>query len=461
MKRLLTATVLLASMAVATYAQESKEESPRARTKEPMKVLLYFGLYTNWYGIDEALKDMGDYELKVSNARTDGADYFPSYEEELSSYDVIILSDVNFPSLKHYGLNVISSFVEDGGSLIVLGGPFTYGKGSYDGTRFLDLLPVELAGKADIKWHKEGLPLSIVDEHKRHVVVKGFHISESPMVFWIHEAKPKPGASVLLNAGERPALVTGRYGKGRIAAFLVTPMGEAPEGKKAFWETEDWKQILQNTLRWLGTRRGKKKIEPAAEAKETLVFSEDFSKGDTKSTGWAIEAKNGCKFIVNENHELEIHHTIVKYSDDKISHAIAPLSKGALEFDLKMGVPNWVGTGGGLNLKVYMGDKMTAFTGTDWTRKGSWLAYGDVIAGSRWTRVGSYTGGKWQRCRMEWDLTTRFRPVRFYVDGELTGVTGFDSDSPVTKISFADYGLFQGDIATIDTIKDIKVYEIK
>ncbi|HEY3396229.1 MAG TPA: hypothetical protein VGM19_01095 [Armatimonadota bacterium] len=40
-------------------------------------------------------------------------------------------------------------------------------------------------------------------------------------------------------------------GKGRVAAFLGTPMGEAGPGRRGFWESSSWPQTMAALLRWL------------------------------------------------------------------------------------------------------------------------------------------------------------------------------------------------------------------
>ena len=45
------------------------------------------------------------------------------------------------------------------------------------------------------------------------------------MVYWIHEAKPKEGAKVILQAGDRPVLVVGTYEEGRVAVFYPIRKG--------------------------------------------------------------------------------------------------------------------------------------------------------------------------------------------------------------------------------------------
>ena len=62
---------------------------------------------------------------------------------------------------------------------------------------------------------------------------------------------PKNGAKVLLTAGEKPILVTGEYGKGRVAVFAGTVMGDLPAHRTAFWDWDGWPALVSITLQWL------------------------------------------------------------------------------------------------------------------------------------------------------------------------------------------------------------------
>jgi uncharacterized membrane protein len=223
------------------------QAQPPAAGESSLNVLLYFGLYTQWYRMEEALKPVAGHALRTLNARSDGADPIPD-ADGIAAFDIVVMSDVSHGSIQDAGLTAIDSFVREGGGLLVLGGPLTYGEGKYEESIFPRLLPVEGIGRFDLKWEKAGLPLSA---GKDHAILKGVDLSAEPFVFWIHEARPNSEGSVILEAGDRPLLVVGHHGKGRVAAFLGTPMGTAGEGQLAFWQWEGWPQLLRNAMLWL------------------------------------------------------------------------------------------------------------------------------------------------------------------------------------------------------------------
>jgi hypothetical protein len=75
--------------------------------------------------------------------------------------------------------------------------------------------------------------------------------AERPVAVWLHDVEPKPGATVALRAGERPALVTGTAGKGRVAVLAVTPLGETPADALAWWQWPGWENVMAKTIGWL------------------------------------------------------------------------------------------------------------------------------------------------------------------------------------------------------------------
>ena len=417
------------------------QEKPTSGEK-PISVLLYFGVYTNFYRIEEALEPIAGHKLKIANARTDGADFIPALEE-FPMFDVIVMSNVNYDSLKEFGLGVIDSFVKGGGGLLVLGGPFTYGQGGYEDTAFPAMLPIEKPEPFDLKWEKEGVffsPGSGCD------VLGDIDLSSKPYVYWIHEARPKEKSIVVLKAGERPLLVLGQHGKGRVGAFLGTPLGEPLEGQTPFWESPEWPALMRITL----TRLAGGKTAPVKEEtkmKEVPVFSEDFDKvpPGTGLPGWIVKNPKGAVFEVTPEHNLKIIHTTVDHSKDRIIHKVKSVKKGALEFDVKLG---------GLNndyftLRVMIAGKLTSFC------RNLWRAHD---GGGKWTNIGSLEYDKWHKCRAEFDFASKLPTIKFFIDGKQTGTAAAGKDATeFNEINFQDYGLAGATVT--NCIDNIKLFE--
>jgi uncharacterized membrane protein len=84
-----------------------------------------------------------------------------------------------------------------------------------------------------------------------HPISAGLNLSDAPHVLWLHEGRPNGDATVVLRAGSLPLLVAGTCGRGRVAAFMGTPLGCPSQGQLPFWEWHDWPRLLRQTLLWL------------------------------------------------------------------------------------------------------------------------------------------------------------------------------------------------------------------
>ena len=454
MVALLASSLPVVAQDKAVSGQEvAKTPAAPALKERPLSVLLYFGLYTQWYRIEESLEPLAGHKIKVANARTDGADFFPA-AEEFPALDVIVLSDVNYESIKDLGLQITDAFVKRGGGLLVLGGPFTYGEGDYEESILPDMLPVEMAGPFDIKWEKEGLPFVSATSHP---ILEGVDLSAAPQIYWIHEARPKPSANVVLKAGDRPLLVLGTRGKGRVAAFLGTPMGKAPEGKLPFWQWKQWDKLMRNTLIWLAGTKKAVVLKEALEYKKVLVYSEDFDKVPAGKTlhdlGWKVNNPKGALFEITPEHNLKITHTTIDYCGDHITHPVRrPLRKGILEFDVNLGAER----SGWFSLQVNIAGKNAPFS------NGKWLAYEsspDYASENRWTAVGKVPLGQWHTCAVEFDFESEFPTMKFFVDGNHTGTASAEKGFTEFKaIDFRDYGLCSAPV--VNYVDNIKLYEL-
>ena len=218
--------------------------APSATVAKERRVLLFYGIYTQWYKLEDALKG---WDVKVSNARPAKAEYLPP-AAEIAKYSLVILSDVTAESLPASVIRRIEGYVKKGGSLLVLGGPYAYGHGRYGEKGLEIMLPVE--GHAfDLIWDKAGVPFR---RTKEHAILKGVDLGASPMVYWHHQVKVKKGGQLLLAAGDYdPLLVVQPYGAGKVVCFLGSPLGEPPTGQMPFWEWAGWPNLLTNTVGWL------------------------------------------------------------------------------------------------------------------------------------------------------------------------------------------------------------------
>jgi len=173
---------------------------------------------------------------------------FPHSAEQLQGYSLLVLADVDVEALGFAGRRLVKDFVASGGSLLVLGGFYSFGRGNVQRSFIEDLLPVQVQQTFDLR----PLPRpGVLQPAREGFFPTGLTWDREPLCLWAHRLKIKPDADVLVEAGGHPFLLTGTYGQGRIAICTGSVLGIPPEGGVAFWEWEDWPQLLTEVIRYL------------------------------------------------------------------------------------------------------------------------------------------------------------------------------------------------------------------
>jgi uncharacterized membrane protein len=198
-----------------------------------------------WLKSDASIDLVAFFILRTpeSNVHADADDLalipFPVDElftEQLPSFDAIILQDFN---AKLYGLSKhlkgLARYVEnDGGGLIMVGGPSSFAGGAYAGTELAKVLPVELdnsgqAAISDLAWFSPRLTdagrMAPVLAPLRALI--GEELPDMPGANILGD--PRPGATVLLahptlrtrTNQPMPVLALGEQGSGRTMALGI------------------------------------------------------------------------------------------------------------------------------------------------------------------------------------------------------------------------------------------------
>lgn len=223
---------------------------------ERFRCLIVFGLYTHILRIDDALAawrpgGTSGVLLTWANCPPNAVQGFPTTDDELRAYRAVVLGNVNHKAIGVAGFARIRDYVDHGGSLLVTGGPYAFGNGEFAGTPFLDVLPVTLSGPFDLKWAGSGKSWELTPARNSHSVLRGVSFAQKPNVFWHHFVTPRRDAEVVLRAGDRPVLVLGRYGKGKVAALTLSPTGDPRPGQTAWWDWESWPVLVRNIFDYL------------------------------------------------------------------------------------------------------------------------------------------------------------------------------------------------------------------
>jgi len=202
------------------------------------------GLYSEYFHLEEAFAPLG--------AKIDHADHvvwrdrrgwdstpFPKTPEELMGYVLVVLANVDVKSLTILQRQWLCGYVHDGGRLLLLGGPYGFGRGFWQDSDLLAaMLPVVMepydlkpVGPAPL------LPLTPWAKSAANWKI-------APVTVWLHVVKPKPEAAVQFTAAGHPALITATYGHGKVTLIPLAPLGDAPTGSTAFWNAPEWVKLM-------------------------------------------------------------------------------------------------------------------------------------------------------------------------------------------------------------------------
>lgn len=187
---------------------------------------------------------------------------FPKTPEELSEYDVVVLSDVGSNTLTLYEemfeipmgpdrLESIRKFVENGGGLLMCGGWMSFQgyqqKAAYRSTPIEEALPVNLLDRDDRVERTDGAAPEIVADSSP--VLEGMSQEAWPEFLGYNRLEEKEEAEVVARIGEDDPFISLRsYGQGRSMAFASDL---APHWGTDFVEWEHYPKFWLNSLSWL------------------------------------------------------------------------------------------------------------------------------------------------------------------------------------------------------------------
>ena len=208
----------------------------------------------------EALVSSGIDVVHIANHLA--PEIFPSTMNELSGYDVVILSDIGSNSLLFHPhtlkdsaempnrLKLLSEYVHEGGGLLMCGGWMSFqgieGKANYHGSPIEAILPVNLYEHDDRAEIPEGFSPEFEDSG--HPIIQGIP-SKFPKFLFYNRLILKEGATCLARYQGDPVFAVWDCGAGRTAAFA---MDIAPHGAtKEFLEWKYFRPFWTQLIAWL------------------------------------------------------------------------------------------------------------------------------------------------------------------------------------------------------------------
>jgi len=190
------------------------------------------------------------------------AEEFPDSIVALSTFDVVVLSDIGSNTLllapatfaraetRPNRLLALRDWVAGGGALAMIGGYLSFqgieGKANYGSTPLAEVLPVHLETGDDRQEAPEGAVTRRSDIE--HPVTSGMG-EDWPALLGFQRLAPKLGAEVLATIGDWPLLVVGSHGQGRVLAF-ASDIG--PHwASLAFTEWAGYTRLWGQAISWL------------------------------------------------------------------------------------------------------------------------------------------------------------------------------------------------------------------
>lgn len=192
---------------------------------------------------------------------------FPFSLEEISRYDLVILSDIGAdtlqlpaetvnlenPQRRPDRLRLIRKFVAEGGGLIMIGGWMSFsgyeGKARYHMTPLAEVLPVKMLPYDDRVERCDGFhPIVTAPEHP---ILYRIDVNW-PFFLGYQKMMAKEDAQVLMKVDGDPFLTVASYGKGRVAAF-ASDCG--PHwGSRAFLEWSEYGRFWSQLALWVASK---------------------------------------------------------------------------------------------------------------------------------------------------------------------------------------------------------------
>ncbi len=233
-------------------------------------------------------------------------------DDQLARYKIVILGDLDATALGEKRAAALLTFVENGGSLVLLGGPNAWTKQGLPATVLSRLIPFQRPGEAPAT---EGVfPVTLTDEGRAHSIFSAdtnLWASVPPVLSVFSGAKPAAAASVLAAAvtpdGRQPLIVAQKYGQGKVLAVLTDSLWRwqlAPGQERPY--ARFWSQALE----WLSpavTTLDRYELDLFADTAqlvlgETITLKARVSGRDKPGADWSAQ----CEIEMPDNRRLPL-----------------------------------------------------------------------------------------------------------------------------------------------------------
>ena len=239
---ILTMVLVLGYYCGACAQHEKRQGRP---AQEQLRVTVVDGLSSYLYQL-EAASGIGELVRLTYNQHQLKLEGFPASAEDYRKTDVVVFANAGIRLLTDEQLHLLKEAVAAGTGLMILGGKIAYGASGIRGSVLDEVLPVEIA---DTLFDLEPAAGELRAEQRE--VLGRLSIPRNLVCPYVHRVRVRSHGRVQMSVGEKPFLVSGSYGKGRVICLVGTLHGAAPAGKEMFHRWRGFSGLMSRALHWL------------------------------------------------------------------------------------------------------------------------------------------------------------------------------------------------------------------
>lgn len=202
-------------------------------------------------------------------------------EDQLVFFKIVVLGNLDAKELTEARATNLIKFVEDGGSLVCLGGLKGWGENGLMDTKLKKILPVKSVGRQI----KEGeFKVDVTAEGRSHPAFAGdpeFWNVVPAILSVFPNARMAPGAEAMVSCttpeGLQPLIVSHRYGQGKVVAVLTDSLWKWKLSEDSI-EHKPYDRFWVQMLQWLTPAKDQANVAPLEifADREQLFLGEDL-----------------------------------------------------------------------------------------------------------------------------------------------------------------------------------------
>ncbi len=175
------------------------------------------GIYADYWrfprvfkGLQEPVEVSKGHHMRIAHSPRGVTGNSIPKTKKLARHDLLVTSNIDTRSFNYHQLHRLHGWVKSGGTLVMTGGPFGFGRGEWHLSDMLsDMIPARMKGKWDLRPVGDS---KVVELQPASDTARRVDWSDPPVLQWMHVMEPEDGASVHATADGKPVIISGEYG---------------------------------------------------------------------------------------------------------------------------------------------------------------------------------------------------------------------------------------------------------